>query len=289
MEENDNIYEIILKRNYDLFSNELNETNAREIKKHIKILRESYKSNVPITNYDEKNICKAYMLCYYPNYVEPIYILMKNYICKTISKLNITKFQVTFLGAGPGPEVYGCIKAIKENTTIKKIQCNLHDYEQNWQLQRDVTRELIMKLEGIYPNIKNIFGCNFQESCERTCDKWINCKEKEFKGDVIVMQNCINHMKDIDYFKKILIEKIEVMKKGAYFIIIDLQYDNVRNVLQYLKESTGGYMNVIASGSDVSTSKYIMPKGLKTYIFDGTKNFIAKKNTRYNYIILQRK
>ncbi len=287
--EEKNIYKLIFKETYGFDYDELTKNRAEDIKKYIAILRNSYKRNVPNTPYEESEIRKAYMLCYYPNYIGPIYTLMNKYINKKIKTLLKTTINVSFLGAGPGPEVYGCLKSLNEYLINKKIICNLYDHEGEWDNQRRVTEILLTTLRNLRIKVNNIYGCNFMESCSNVCNRWVTCKEREFQSDIIVMQNCINHMEDTKKFEETLMEKFKVMKSGAYFIIIDLQYDNVEEVINYLKKSTGEYMNVLENGKDTYRLHIDMPEKMKEYIFVGGNNYIAKKNTNYNYIILERK
>lgn len=287
--EEKNIYKLIFKETYGFDCDELTNDKAEHIKKYIASLRKSYRNNIPITHYDESEIRKAYMLCYYPNYIGPIYTLMNEYIIEKIKNLSTSTINISFLAAGPGPEVYGCLKSLNEHLTNKKIICNLHDYESEWENQRRVTEILLTTLKNLRIKVNNIYGCNFMESCSNVCNRWVTCKEGEFQSDIIVMQNCINHMKDTKKFKETLMEKFKIMKSGACFIIIDLQYDNVKEVINYLKESTSEYMNVLESGNDIYRLDVSMPEKMKKYIFVGSDCCIAKKNTNYNYIILKRK
>ena len=48
-------------------------------------------------------------------------------------------------------------------------------------------------------------------------------------------------------------------------------------------------MNVLENGKDTYRLHIDMPEKMKEYIFVGGNNYIAKKNTNYNYIILERK
>ena len=110
----DNIYEEIFSEIYGYPVCNLNENNSRNIRDSIIKLRASYRSNEPITEYDKSSIRKAYMLAYYPNYMNLVYELVKLHIVDNLTN-EARRIKVVFFAAGPGPEVSGVLKGLNDS------------------------------------------------------------------------------------------------------------------------------------------------------------------------------
>lgn len=289
-----NIYENIFEEVYGYSLEEIDETKAKTIKHNIISLRKSYRMNNPVTHYDKDGIRKAYMLCYYPNYSLPAYELMKNIIIPELQNNNKKRIKLTFFAAGPAPEAYGTLMALNDISFDLKIQVYILDFEKQWENERRATSNLLRRMDKLrISQIKHISGCNLTTECRYGCPNWINCENTVFYGDVLFMQNCINHMREEDKFYEKLKNKILYMQSGAIFTIIDLDYPNVIKVLKQLIVLCNDYVQVIATNIENSTTKskleVNMPNKMNKYIFTGENDLIGKKNTHYYYLILKRK
>lgn len=289
-----NIYENIFEEVYGYSLEEIDEIKAKSIKENIITLRSSYRMDNPVTHYDKDGIRKAYMLCYYPNYSLPAYELMNNIIIPELQNNNKKQLKLTFFAAGPAPEAYGALMSLNDISFHKKIQVHILDFEKQWENERKATSNLLRNMDNLrISEIKHISGCDLTSECRRGCSNWINCENTVFYGDILFMENCINHMREEDMFHEKLKSKISYMQSGAIFTIIDLDYPNVKKILKQLIVLCNDYVDVIATNIENSTSqsrlKVNIPDKMKKYIFTGEKDLIEKKNTRYYYLILKRK
>lgn len=288
----DNIYEEIFSEIYGYPVCNLNENNSRNIRDSIIKLRASYRSNEPITEYDKSSIRKAYMLAYYPNYMNLVYELVKLYIVDNLTN-EARRIKVVFFAAGPGPEVSGVLKGLNDSKFNKRLDINILDLEKGWEKERKVTSNIIKKLDNLkISSLNHLSGCDLTVNCKQICSNWVSCEKSIFQGDLYFMNNCINHMGSEVNFIENLRLKISNLKQGAIFTIIDLDYENVRNTIRSLNNDCNDIVQVISTNinSKISVSKLNvkLPNEISKYIFNNTKGLIAKKNTNYYYIILRR-
>ena len=124
-----NIYEEIFSKVYGYPTELLDEKNSKNIRRSIVALRKSYAASTPITAYDEKQIRKAYMLAYYPNYMKTSYELSKAYIVKNlINNSIIRRIKIVFFAAGPAPEASGVLKALSDVGCNKRLDISILDF-----------------------------------------------------------------------------------------------------------------------------------------------------------------
>lgn len=293
-----NIYRDIFKEIYGFDLNHIDGVKAKPIKESIVRLRTSYLNDMPVTDYDNSGIRKAYMLTYYPNYVLLAYELIKNVMNTIIVEFQGSRkkrLKLVYFAAGPGPEVYGSLKALDELNFNKRIEPYILDFEEQWENERQVTCNLVKNTLNLRISTFNyISGCDLRIDCENgKCSSCTSCEETVFLGDIFFMENCINHMsKEVNFSEK-LKRKIQKMKSGAFFVIIDLDYSNVKEVFEsIIKNGTDiveVYSTNIYSGISKSRLNIDMPSKMEEYIFDRSPRLMAKKNTNYYYLILKRK
>ncbi len=193
--------------------------------------------------------------------------------------------------------MYGLLTAIDEAGLNKKVQLNMLDYERAWEIQRKTTFQLLNKSLvnlAILP-ISNVAGCDLQKSCGNSCSNSNNCTEKQLRSDIIVMENCLNHMYDEDNFINSMLFKFKSMKSGALFVIMDLKDMHSLKLINKIIDNSSKYMELITPRppqylkevSKVDTGIQI-PDEVKHFIFNGDEDLIAKKNVSFIYTVLKR-
>ncbi len=290
-----NIYEEILYQVYGYKLDDLNEKNSKNIKECIVELRKSYRNDTPITKYSQDDIRKAYMLAYYPNYAKLAYDITSKYILKHIDLEVLGKaLNIVFWGAGPAAEVYGFCKALDNLKLNKRVRISISDLEKQWKEQREITKKLLRNLENIKAsNFKDLSGCDLTYNCKNICFNWTSCEKTTFNSDIYFMQNCINHMSsDIKLYHN-LFKRIELMKKGALFVIIDLNYENVKDTVHKLIDKSSNIADLIEGNIEfapnISRFNYEIPDNAKKYIFTSENFLYPKKNTNYYFVVLKRR
>lgn len=287
-----NMYKNIFNKIYGLSIDKLDESEVKQIRESVISLRNSYQSNIPITNYKDENIRKAYMLCYYINYIYPAYKITKDYILDDLLSQNRKKYRISYFGAGPAPEVYGSLKAFSEFGFNTRLEINILDLEMDWLREREITFQLINELETIKLSpINSISRCDLKLDCRRNCISFKECKESVLNSDVLFMQNTINHLGNNKYFIDGLKQKITNLNDNSFFVIIDLDYAVVKDIIHQIIDYSRNFAKLIASNIDAVASEFFtkepVPPELTTLIFTGESGLILKKKTRYYYAVIQ--
>ena len=244
-------------------------------------LRKKYRSNECDPNYSEEDI-KAYMLTYFP-----VYCLQTNVI---VDKLDLKQYfnnsknlNMAILGTGPSTEVIGLGEYFKG----KNILFRLYDYEEKWSKCRIVAKKFL-EINNMSGNFDPIYGCDLLLKCDY-CENKSRCKSKFKKADLILIQNCLNHMNDKDDFMEKLKFIITNMKKDALFLIIDFNYEICLNLMYKIYENNIDIVNKISLGNnelkiDACEYPYYIRK-----VFNGKENLILRKYVKSYYLLLQRK
>jgi len=292
----DNLYEIIFEKVYGTKLTELTDKEAEKIKEDIVKLRKSYKSDFCETSYDENDLRNAYMISYFPNYIYPAYEVVKNAVLPEIKKRihGEEKVHLNYFAAGPCPELLGTVKALREGNLGSNLKITVLEYEKGWKEQRAVMSNLLQGYPGNKRvKIEHIYGCDLTMRCKDCKEAFNLCLNKMYKnGDMFFMENCLNHINDSEDFISNLKDRISYIKKGAMFIIIDLDYEVVRDILKSLPKEVEGIAKIVSTNvyRGRSHSRYTesIPQQLKRLIFTGEQNLIAKVNTYYYYMVLCR-
>lgn len=296
-----------------------NEEKCKIIQKAVQNLRWSYKpsgNDECDTGYDEEEIRKAYMIAYYPYYIETT----RNFIQKEFLPLisNSQTIYVDCFAGGPCPEIYGTIKSLAESGKCNGADVATYDLENKWLPYQKITCKLCkdsfntdnFKLKSwLFVNnfniaetgdsLKNYSRYTKKNKKANLTARWNN------QTDIFIMQNYLSHIKDtpqtvsnfLDWFKNMA----AMMKRGALFIINDLNYGSTKSVFEnfdadnkFLKENnlkqiagwlpSNGDTKCITHGNTLDI--------LKEKIFIGQygdgSGLIPKKYTRYYYTILQK-
>lgn len=197
---------------------------------YLQQVRDAY-SRVP-TNFDYNSRYQKgiYMLAYFPFYIEPIYYSLENDI-EQISSSSEKKITISILGGGPLPELIGIVKLIDEKRNdIQNIHVKVFDKYESW----------VAEIENCtLPLLSNYYDRSFSQ--ERMDVDLINLEAGVINdiigSDIIILQNVINDISPVSYdlLKASLISIWKNMKKGSYFVVIDLNFNEVRQFMENLQ------------------------------------------------------
>lgn len=282
------LYNYIFERVYNVPIENIDEAELNIIKEDIRSLRQSYRDDFCVTHYEKDRQRKAYMISYYPNYIFPVYDIIRKFILPNTNKeiLNLSYF-----GAGPCPELVGTLMALKD--LCNNYEIYLFDYEEKWKEEFKITKEIIENyFKGIKSRFNSINGCDISLNCNTCFEREEYCRNEIFKRiDICFMQNVLNHLKDDTDFISSLKDKFKAFKKGAFLVIIDLNYDTSINLMKKIAIDFTDYGQVVATninkGYENSRNPIELPKIFKEKIFSGN-NLMPKLNTRYYYLVLMR-
>jgi len=252
----------------------------------VRNLRKQFKPESVNINYSDTNNRQAYMLAYYPHYIQQLYDVLAK---APISFENNPILETCFFGVGPAPEVLGLVTYLKKyQPKIQQLKTYLFDkYIQAWQSEREITQSLVsqnwpgqLQIETFASDIFNL---------KLLTENELNVIDSSC---LFVMQNCFNDLvgkpKEL---QENIISLFEKMPPHSIFIITDLNYGKIKEVMQKIENDATKTLGVSLSNICYYESRNDLiekPNNLKN-LFTGEDGLIAKGNTRYYALVLQRR
>lgn len=301
-----NLYQRIMEKTYgehrDL--SQLGKQNIEAIRQAVRDLRLSYQKGVCAKRYDSEENRKAYMLAYYPNYVEPAHQIVSRFVVPALKKHQsfYPTLNLAFFAGGPCPELYGTMKAFQGKQVYGSAMVSILDWESGWQPEQDISWQLCQEdgLLDAHDDGLLIYRCDNLHRCE-SCSHGHLCRQRIYeKANVYFLQNFLSHVKpeEEDCFLEKMHTCIERAQQGSVFVIMDLPYANSLRLMLDLDEQEGlpWSANVKTLGTNIyndgqpewSQCPYEMPLSLRETVFTGEDGLIPKKWTKYYYLVLQK-
>ena len=239
----------------------------------------------------------AYLLSYFPYYIEPIY----SSLCDvdpsiTTSCLGNKEISAAFLGAGPAPELLGLVSFLNDNQhNTKELNAYFFDkYSDSWGEYQELTCQTLGPIywPGGHVNTKRMnFDFHDMDAVRDT----------EFQNtikncDLIVIQNCLNdHIKRIGFINEFLQSVFLSTKPGSLFVIMDLNYDPIRVFMKgfssWVEKGGRGYVELEVSDEPrCMRSNIYLHSELKSHLFidDAQKHLCSKEKTEYYSAVISR-
>lgn len=286
---------------YDLILDELDyincidslEARASGLRNHqevVRNLRQAYRDNRN-PEYDNEALRVAYLLAYYPHYIQPI----AETLCKLDSSVfmpfnDLRKLQACFFGAGPAPEVLGWLSAMK--TCLPDINVTLaHLFDKyHWSVGQIITRELV---PFYWKSLGQFRYFPRQVDITDPYDEWTySCSNAIKSSQMLIMQNCLN---DEIGGANILLANIEQIMDSAsentLLIIIDLERREAIQIMrdvEYLTYNTPSKILIsVDEGVDKQETKVETPEYIKTNLLTGEDGLISRRWIRHYATVIQ--
>lgn len=260
-------------------------------------LRESYLKSPSNVDFSCPHTRAAYLLAYYPNYIEPIYQILCELDDEVIKSVFYRKHMSgLFLGAGPAPEVLGWVKFINDHAKhIKQVTAYLLDkYVQGWRIAQEITRCYLAPyywrgdLLTIEPmELDFLSSLALEEPFVRHSIEI---------SDLVVIQNCLNdQLANKDAVFAMLLNIFSKTAPGTIFVISDLHYDRVRQFIQNFttqieQQNLGKTLIEVKEQPRTISAQFSVPQPVLENLLTGdeSKHLIAKKYTKFYYAVFQR-
>jgi hypothetical protein len=181
-------------------------------------------------DYNDINVQMAYMIYYFPNYIETIARVLQDIDNTKLNGSLKNPLDVCIYGGGPAPELYGFMA--HTNSSFPEItSMRAHFFDKNdWEIWRQYC---IQNMSLDYWGDKDFSSLSyFMDLCQL-----IDLSEFEsfpiiHTADVHIIQNCgldvITSLKCCEKFQKVFINLIRSVRSGSIIIIIDVvSFDGV--------------------------------------------------------------
>ena len=268
---------------------------CQKIREAIIEVRKSYQSsNACETKYHTEELRKAYMIAYYPYYIEPIRRIIRKHIIPHFD--NVGNVCVDCFAGGPCPEILGLLQAYSDVYYISFDVC-VYDSEAEWESYQNMTKRLCNEIKLGRETVNWKFMRNFDILKTINLIDFFSYRWQH-KTDIFLLQNYLSHLdySQADIFLKWFEKLVSFMKAGAFFVCVDLNYDTPKKILTKMADlnfllRTG--LKVIGmwlptKGKPLSVKHGNQPKPLRDKIFNGENKLIPKTYTNYYYVVLQK-
>jgi tetratricopeptide (TPR) repeat protein len=207
------------------------EAYLQALQPYVKNLRQGYKGSCIKVDYSHQSVQAAYLIAYYPQYVEMTLAILKS----ISSELKFgNEVQACFFGAGPCPEVAALVQFLAENSSnTTKLNANIYDIASDtWTISREVTTNHI--LPKLWKGTVKLHANKF-DLCVRNCFQAIEDSIKN--SHIFIFQNCLNELYEMPNVKDNMDLLIQKIPPGSLVIIADLNYDTTYAVMDKIIES----------------------------------------------------
>jgi DEAD/DEAH box helicase domain-containing protein len=240
----------------------------------------------------------AYILLYYPYYIETITRELTA-ISSFIDYNQIPTYPiVNIFCCGPAPEYFGLLNYFSSSSrTIQTLDIHLFEKE-NWEDTRNkcISHLSPILLEQNQINI-NIFphtGFDFFSLANHTSyDSFPSLKSSQ----IYIFQNCLRDLKIVANSMEKLIDSIrtllEFMEKGSFIVFIDLNYSDIQKILYKIRDMVINNSEFVILRENIYPILFyntlyrrsdILESFLKEKIYSGS----PRKRTKYRSLVIGR-
>jgi hypothetical protein len=206
------------------------ESYLASLQSFVKRLRQAYRNNKVAVDYSSTEMQAAYLIAYYPHYVEMTLKILK--LLSSYLKFN-QEIKACFFGADPCPEVAGLTQFLAEQfPKTERLVANVYDIASNtWTPSRNITHQYVI------PQL-------WQGQVELNSYSLNLCARQSFQGirsslegaDLYIFQNCLNELGDTLPAQENVNFLFDTSSQGSIMIIADLQYGQNHTFVQVVRE-----------------------------------------------------
>ncbi|MDN5293998.1 MAG: hypothetical protein PWQ31_1303 [Eubacteriales bacterium] len=272
--------------------------DEREVKKlqaMVKWFRKCYNTSDKVcVDYDDEIRTLAYFLTYYPAHAYQLYLLL-HYIPRALFRPFFAgrSLRVTFVGPGPGSDIYGLTNFVRENLRPRIAEMEVAVVERElpfWQKYIDYSLDYSRNYFQVGIGSSDYLACDLSNcfACHSSCRAF------SFDGPaVVVMQNLINEKTVRQEAFLAGVERLAArLHPGSLLIFSETFYDINRDTLEEVarKITADGCCHLVKFINNpvlVSLSYSYRPEVLR--VLNGEDGLIPKHNVKFYGLILQKK
>jgi len=286
--------QLIVQHLYDShgYDHEQRTLALRQTREYIVSLREKYTRSPCVVDYRDPYYRAAYMIAYFPHHIETLHRVLEKLPTLSLEGIFDAVTRVTFLGAGPAPELLGLSSYLAEHQPqVKELNATLIDASDLWTACRELCVGTLVPhyWQGsirVWEHHCDILRC---PNC-----KDLVCYDSIMNSRLLVLQNCLNDMvHDREGTINSIGELIYRVMPGTIVVLIDLDFGPVVSLLRNLYKTMKDKPEVeilIAPGRapDEFCSDFTLPPELAEHVFDNKEGAIPRVRTRYFSLVVKK-
>lgn len=262
------------------------------LRSYVESLRRGYRNSLISVDYSSFNVQAAYLLAYYPLYVEMTHKILEE-LFQNAHPFFAQKreLQACFLGGGPAPEAAALSIYLKRSVfQARSVVAHTFDIAANtWSRSREVSKQLVSELASEIQFSLHGYPLNL---CQRNA--FPPLRDIIQTSDLFIVQNCLNEFANT---RQVFVENIEFlvqeMPAGSILIMADLKYDSAENLMRRVESclANRAELQVIRShaiGYCCLRSKLLLPGVVTRNLLTGTGDLVPKRKVEFNYLALQK-
>lgn len=306
MNELNNLYHLIIENLIDL--NRLQgkslsiKSYLQSLQPDVKRLRSSFHTNHVSVDYSNYNTQAAYLLAYYPHYVEMTYRVLESLQEKDPSLMQLVfdkkHLKVCLFCAGAAPEALGLLSFLRQfYPEVKSIVIYSYDlYSDTWRISQDITKNIINNCFKDYH-----FALLSHHLDINQIDSFFSIVSNIKDSSIFMFQNCLNEFGENDKDLKTILENMkflsENMPSHSFMFINDLRLytqvnriiDSIISIINDLNKTNFDDYNEQAflinkSMEETFKSSIAISDNVTKYLLTGANNLIPRKIINYNYL-----
>lgn len=306
MNELDNLYDLILENLSSLNKSQGKSLNIQSylqsLQPDVKRLRSSFHTNHVSVDYSNYNTQAAYLLAYYPHYVEMTYRALESLQQKDPSLMQLVfdkkHLKVCLFCAGAAPEALGLLSFLRQfYPEVKSIVIYSYDlYSDTWRTSQDITKNIINNCFKDYH-----FALLSHHLDINQIDSFFSIVSNIKDSNIFMFQNCLNEFGENDKDLKTILENMkflsENMPSHSFMFINDLRLytqvnriiDSIISIINDLNKTNFDDYNEQAflinkSMEETFKSSIAISDNVTKYLLTGANNLIPRKIINYNYL-----
>lgn len=250
-------------------------------------------------DYNDAEYQVAYMIYYFPIYVENIYRALTAVDLSSINGSFQKGMKVCIYGGGPIPELYGFLAYLNEYFPgIDYFESHFFD-KNNWEMWRKFCLQNHFS-EYWGPSKRMVYSEYMCDLCEFYNRQEIENYPIIKNADLHIIQNCgldiITSLREVDKYRQVFCNLTRAMKKGSMIIIIDVPVYNaviggtvfdIRSNLQWIRSKAvaNQHFTLLRNVSDGAPYQYNPNVVMHPIIRD---NFPIKSTVKYHALIMRK-
>lgn len=249
-------------------------------------------------DYSRRDYQSVYMLRYFPGHSQIIKSTLHS-LHSNPGHLPFSNetFDVSFIGCGPGPEIYGFFEFLN-GTVFRPRVVNVHTFDiisDHWTFSRNITFQRLLPLIWRNRTITAI-NHNFNLASHNSIDPHLQAIRN---SKIVVFQNCLNEIPDRLY--PVVIQNIESiirsLQTNSILLIIDLlNYAPVLDLLahlatrQFITDNTDIIRSVNDGENRFDAAQIInaTPQIVSQNLLTDASGLIPRRWFRYHHMALRR-
>jgi hypothetical protein len=260
---------------------------ANEMREPVSRIRKLY--NQPIGRslpYDDPEFRAAYLLAYFPYYIEPV--------CHVLEKANIPDslfasgtLKAAFFGGGPCPEVLGLAAYLcKRTPRLTSVEVTVFDRQSGWnRIQQELLPPMLKSYKSGHTNFTlKSKSCDVVECLARECTCGIADK------DIIIAQNFLT---EVYTDRKCAIETFERLIRRSqcrYIVFVDNMYEKVKDLMNELSSylhDKGLTKHRSSAETTFIRPNFRLPQVMQQHLFTGEDGLIPRYNVKFHHMVLE--